>query len=290
MSGTSMALASLRDRHKYVRNALTKKREEIAAIIPAGAALTPERAAGVILDALTRNPDLLKCEPNSIVRSVIQAAEIGLELGSPIGEAFLVPFKGKATMMIGYRGFVRLMLGSPRVQMVKGTLVREGDTFEVDEGANVIVHKLGQGGQKNRGQVTHAYARVWYSEALYQFEVMDREELDAIKSEVIRRSNGRPSPWKVPQHEPEMMKKCPIRRIAKVMDLSAVGRRGIELDEMNAMRRGEVSALARDGFDANRAAELKDMLKSEAISEDSREVIEAELIDDETEGAAEGTP
>lgn len=263
---TSMALATLKDRHAYVANSLAKSQKRMQQLIPVGSGLMPARAIAVVLDCLYRNPDLLSCKPASIVRSVMHAAEVGLELGSPLGEAYLVPFKGEATMMIGYKGFVRLMLGSPRVHMIKGVLVRDGDTFEVDEGNNHLTHVWAK---ENRGKVTHAYARVWYSESMSQFEVMDRKELDQIKS----MAKGR-SPWFDSKAEPEMMKKCPIRRIAKVMDLSALGRRAVELDNLQSLARGEVGGLVREGFTSERIESLRDVLK---VQTEKVEPIDAEF-------------
>lgn len=274
----SQALASLRDRHTFVANELEKARDRLAAIIPPSTGLMPSRAIAVTLDALTRTPALLECEPRSIVRSVLHASEVGLELGSPLGEAFIVPFKGKATMMIGYRGFVKLIRGAPRVTMVKGVLVREADDFDVDEGANVLRHKLGAGSVQNRGDITYAYSRVYYDNGQSQFEVMDRVELDKIKSESLRKAGSRPTPWKT--HPDEMYKKCPLRRQAKWLDLSPLGRRGSELDDLEAMRRGELGALnTRDGFDTKRAEELKSILRAQEGPVEVLDV-EAELVDE----------
>lgn len=272
----STALASLRERHTSVRNKLEKARKRLEAIIPVATGLTPSRAIAVCLDALTRQPKLLECHPSTIVRSVLHASEVGLELGSPLGEAFIVPFKNKATMMIGYRGFVKLIRGGPKVVGVKSVLVREADTFDVDEGENKIVHKLAIGGPRERGKITHAYSRVFSESGFSQFEVMHIDELDKIKSESIRRSYGH-TPWKT--HEDEMYKKCPLRRQAKWLDLSPLGRRASELDDIDAMRRGELGAVnLREGFSAERLDELKRMIKS---AEEPIDVIdvEAELVD-----------
>lgn len=274
----SQALASLRDRHTFVANELEKARGRLAAIIPSSTGLMPSRAIAVTLDALTRNPDLLECEPRSIVRSVLHASEIGLELGSPLGEAFIVPFKGKATMMVGYRGFVKLIRGAPRVTIVKGVLVREADDFEIDEGANVLHHRIGKGTVQNRGEITHAYSRVYYDNGSSQFEVMDRSELDVIKAAALSRSR-RFTPWKEAAHVGEMYKKCPLRRQAKWLDLSPLGRRGSELDDLEMMRRGELGAIPREGFTAQRAEELKSMLDAQDKAVEVLEV-EGELVEE----------
>lgn len=275
----STALASLRDRHLAVRNQLEAARKRLEAIIPVATGLTPSRAIAVCLDALSRQPKLLECDPRTIVRSVIHASEIGLELGSPLGEAFIVPFKARATMMVGYRGFVKLIRGAPKVTGIKAVLVRERDEFFVDEGENKIVHKLASGTVRNRGKITHAYSRVFYDNGFSQFEVMDIDELDKIKTESLRRAGSRPTPWKT--HEEEMYKKCPVRRQAKYLDLSPLGRRASELDDLEAMRRGELGGInIREGFSAERLAELKSMIKSAEEPVDVIDV-EAELVDNE---------
>jgi recombination protein RecT len=271
----STALASLRDRHLSVANQLEASRARLRAIIPMASGLDASRAIAVTLDALSRQPDLLDCEPRSIVRSVLHAAELGLELGSPLGEAFLVPFKKAATMMIGYRGFLRLILGAPRVTMAKGVLVYESDEFDVDEGANVLHHKRAKGTIKQRGDVTFAYSRVYYIDGSSQFEIMDRVELDRIKTDALKHKRGF-SPWQ--SHQEEMMKKCPLRRQAKWLNLSPLARRGVERDDLEAMKRGELGALSnRDGsFDSGRADELRAMLEAKDAKV---EVIDADIVE-----------
>lgn len=270
----SQALATLRDRHTYVASQLEKARSRLAAIIPQGTGLEPSIAIGVCLDALQRTPELLKCEPLSIVRSVIHAAELGLPLGSPLGEAYLVPFAGKATMMIGYRGFVKLIRAAPRVSIVKGIIVRQGDEFRVDEGNNALTHIQGAGTGRNRGDVTFAYSRVYYTDGSSQFEVMDRDELEKIRTKAIEQARGRSTPWKT--HAEEMYKKCPLRRQAKWLDLSPLGKRGLELDELEAQQRGEYGTIPRDGFTTERSNNLKDMLRAKDAKV---EVIDADFED-----------
>lgn len=280
---TSQALATHRDRHLFVANTLTKKRDQLAALLPSSMGLTPERATRVALDALIRNPALLNCEPRSIIQAVFHAAEVGLPLGSPLGEAYLIPYKQKATMMIGYRGFGELIRRSPRVRSINGILVREGDEFDVDEAKRKIHHRWGSGGEKARGQITYVYSLVTYepgphdAEPPVDFDVMSRDEVLKIKNDVIKRSHGRDTPWNGP-FEDAMWKKCPIRRHAKLLELHPVARRGLERDDLESMKRGEMGSLVqRDGtFDTGRAQELKDMLGADA-KRDEEIVVDAEI-------------
>ncbi len=277
----SQALASLRDKHTYVSNALDKQRERLASIIPHGFALDAPRALGVALDALTRNPKLLECEPKSIVRSVMHAAAVGLPIGGPLGEAYFVPFRGECTMMIGYRGLAELVRRSPRVRLTNSILVREADDFEVDEARRRIRHTWGKGNEKQRGDVVYCYSLVTYEkgphdeEAPHDFEVMSRDEILAIRKSVIDRSHGRDTPWKG-KDELEMWRKCPVRRHAKMLELSPLARHAVERDDLESMRRGELGHfVGRDGtFESGRVADLKNKLDEEART------IDAELVDD----------
>lgn len=274
----SAALATLSERHKLATSELNKARDRIAAILPMGCGLGPGRAIAVCVDALARNPKLLDCTPSSIVRSVIAASEVGLELGSPHGEAYIVPFNNRrkgvseATMMIGYRGFVRLIRGAPRVTIVHSILVREADTFDIDYGNNKLTHRVPQGSsERERGQVKYAYARVYYEGNVQQFEVMDRDALEKIRRS--SKDSRAEAPWST--NTDEMYKKCPLRRMAKWLDLTQQARRAAELDAFEATMRGEISGLQQEGFEKGRADDLKDMFKKQNVAD--AEIIEGEI-------------
>lgn len=259
------ALASLRDRHTWVANELEKARDRISALIPMSTGLTPSRAIAVVLDLLSRDPGLLECYPPTIIRTVLQATEIGLELGSPIGEAYLVPFdnrkKGRkeATLIVGYKGFVKLAQGA----FEPARLVREGDDFDYQYGTTAVIHhKPGAGTIQNRGDVTHAYAVAHVGERIV-FDVMDRVELDRVKT------NSKV--WS--QHRDEMYRKCPVRRLSKYLDLNPLTKRAVEFDDTNALVRGELGVL-REGFDAGRAEEFKKMI---AARDKPQAVIDADF-------------
>lgn len=261
----STALATLSEKHNTLTTQLNNARDRIAQVIPLGLGLAPSRAIAVVIDACARNPALLECTPQSIVRCVIAASEVGLELGSPLGDSYIVPFKNHkkqrtdATFMIGYRGYIRLIRGAPRVTIIKGVLVREADEFDQDEGAQALVHRVPRMTERERGEITHAYARVWYEGGSSQFEVMDRDALDKIRR--MSKDTRGDAPWN--QHRDEMYKKCPIRRMAKWLDLSQQARRAAELDSFESMVRGEFGGETREGFVTGRADEMKDMIAAQ---------------------------
>lgn len=280
----STALATLKDRHAYLTNALEQSRPRLAQVIPLSTGLTPSRAIAVVLDAVTREPSLLECEPRSIVRSCLQATEVGLELGSPLGEAYLVPFRNwkkgnrkEAQFIAGYKGLIKLVTLNERVELVEARLVREGDAFDYRLGTDAAIdHKPGKGTIRNRGIVTHAYALVRYTSGRVQFDVMDRDELDRIRA---RAKAGDKSPWSTDTDE--MFRKCPVRRLTKYLRLSPLAARAVDFDlRGEAVLRGELDPDAEGTFESGRARELRDMLgdrdKPVGVID-----VEGETLDDE---------
>jgi recombinational DNA repair protein RecT len=51
----------------------------------AASMIDPARLRGVMLSAFTRNPKLFECDPVTVVRSVVEAAQVGLEPTGAIG-------------------------------------------------------------------------------------------------------------------------------------------------------------------------------------------------------------
>ena len=276
------ALATNIDRMTNLSNMLEARRKRIEQVIPvAMAGFTPSRAIAVVIDACSRTPALLECDPKTIVRACVAAAEVGLELGSPLGEAYLVPFfnsrRGckEAQFIPGYKGLIKLMSLDSRVSHVEATLVHAGDTFDWERGTSPrITHKPGAGTTRVRGDVVAAYAVIHYVHGLAAFEVMDMDELAIIRDESRGKDKYKTGPWW--KHTSEMYRKCPIRRMFKTARVSlhdhSLLSRAIEADEVADL--GAVGKLAPDGFKGARAAEMKAMLGAG----DSRVVVDAEEV------------
>lgn len=61
-----------------------------------------------LLTVYNGNEQLQKCDPRSILGAAGLAATVDLSLTPSLGQAYIVPFKGKATFQIGVRGLVQL--------------------------------------------------------------------------------------------------------------------------------------------------------------------------------------
>lgn len=98
----------------------------------------PGRFTRIALTALKQNPALQKCTPESILGSLMLAAQLGLEPNSPLHEASLIPYKGQAQFQIEYRGFMKLVWQSGMVKTLDYDMVCENDEWEYKKGFPLV--------------------------------------------------------------------------------------------------------------------------------------------------------
>ena len=89
-----------------VKQYFTKHKAQLAAALPRH--LNPDRMIRLAMTAFSQNQKLAECDPGSIFASVIVASQLGLEIGID-GQGYLVPYKGKATFVPGWKGYVDLI-------------------------------------------------------------------------------------------------------------------------------------------------------------------------------------
>jgi recombination protein RecT len=220
MTTTSTALVSSKDKQATIKDLLEKAKPSISAVLPKH--LTPERLLKVALSATARTPALLACTPASILLAVMQAAELGLEVGGLLGEAYFVPFKTTVQLIVGYRGLIKLARNSGQLRTIEASVVHENDKFEIEFGLeNKLVHKPCLAGAP--GETVCVYAIARYKDDAYQVEVMTRAEVDAIRARSQASAAG---PW-VTDYD-EMAKKTVLRRLLKTGPLSPEVARALE--------------------------------------------------------------
>lgn len=93
-----------------------------------------------VLLAVAENPALQKCDPVSIIAAALRAATLRLSCDPLSGQAYLVPFKEKATLVIGYKGLVHLALRTGKYRHINVGAIYEGE--EIVEDRITGLHKL----------------------------------------------------------------------------------------------------------------------------------------------------
>lgn len=113
-----------------------------------GDAREADRLIAVAYDAVSRNPQLLKCDAASIVMAVRRAAEHALDLSPVLGHCAIVPrWNGRTKRMeahleVMYKGLVELAYRSGKVRSVWAQVVYDCDGFSYRDGLErSLVHE-----------------------------------------------------------------------------------------------------------------------------------------------------
>lgn len=168
--------------------------------------------------AVSENVALERCSVLSIIGAVNRAAQLGLAIGGPAGQAYLVPFKGKAQLIVGYRGYIEAAVDGERVLAINASEIRANDShFSFDLGVPELSHYFDP--TVSRGAVTGAYAVAKMANSEKSIAVVTLDELQELREEAKRKSKGRQSPWDT--HFGAMAQKTAIRRLAKLLPVSS---------------------------------------------------------------------
>ena len=104
-----------------------------------GKTMPVERLMRTVMISVERLPMLLTCDRQSIFNAAMSAACLGLEVDGVTGQAYLIPFKGRAQLVIGYKGYNTMAARSGIT--ITGKVVREGDDFDYDLAEGWVKHK-----------------------------------------------------------------------------------------------------------------------------------------------------
>lgn len=175
------------------------------------------RLMQTIVLSCERLPKLLECDRQSLFNSAMSAAVLGLEVDGVTGQAYLIPFKGRAQLVVGYKGYNTLAARSGIT--ITGAVVREGDEFDYELGSGGFVrHKPALVGKDRR--IVAAWACATSHDRPPVHMVMGIDELLAVKAKSPggQRSD---SPWNDPSIGfPAMCEKTVKRRLARSMPLN----------------------------------------------------------------------
>jgi recombination protein RecT len=205
-------------------NALVILEQQLQPLAPRFADVLPkslpvERLMRTVMISVERLPKLLECDRQSLFNAAMSAACLGLEVDGVTGQAYLIPFKGKAQLVIGYKGMNTIAARSGIT--ITGAVVREGDAFEYDKGEGWITHKPKLGGERQR-RIVAAWAKAAVTGRPPIIEVLSIDELNAVKAKSpgAQRSD---SPWNDPSIGfPAMCEKTAKRRLARSLPLNVM--------------------------------------------------------------------
>ena len=216
------AIEKRRDPALTLKDMLDRARPSIERVIPKH--LSADRLMKVALGAARRSNALLDCSPASFVEAVVKAAELGLDPGGALGDAYLVPFKNEVTLIIGYRGLINLARRSGQIHTIEAHAVFEGDKFTCKYGLDTVLEHEPAFKTEDPAKLRFVYAVAHLKDGGRQFEVMTKAQVDAIRarSRASGLGNDEKNAYKRPWHTDyvEMARKTVARRLCKYLPLT----------------------------------------------------------------------
>lgn len=200
---------------------------EIARALPS--VITPERFTRIALSALSRSPQLQRCTKESFLGALMTAAQLGLEPNTPLGHAYLIPYKNKgvdeAQFQLGFKGLIDLAYRSGEIANIQAHEVYENDEFEFAYGSDpYLKHRPVFA---NRGKVIGYYGLFRTKDGASGFEVMSYEDAEKHGKKYSKTFNN--GPWVTAFDE--MAKKTVLKKALKYAPLKSDFMRQLNADE-----------------------------------------------------------
>lgn len=193
--------------------------------------ITPERFTRIVLSAISVNPKLGSCTPASFLGAMMTSAQLGLEVNTPLGQAYVLPYTNKgvleAQFQLGYKGLIDLAYRSGEVESIQSHVVYENDEFTCEYGLEPkLTHKPAS---SDRGEPIKVYAVFKTKSGGFGFEVMSMDDVKKHAAKYSKAYNSSFSPWKT--NFEEMAKKTVLKRVLKYAPLKSDFVRAVAQDE-----------------------------------------------------------
>lgn len=180
--------------------------------------------AGVLLQVAER-PELQRCDPKSIIGAALRAATMRLWVDPSLGQAYIVPFGGKATLIIGYRGLIEMAVRTNQYRHINAIDVDDGMEVTADELRGVHEVKRVKPGTRVVGYLAYFKTTAGYERSLY----MSREEVERHAKKYSRSFGKADSPWTT--EFDKMARKTVLRQLLKFAPLDPVASRYLATEE-----------------------------------------------------------
>lgn len=235
---------------------IAKMKPQFELVLPDS--IPAERLVRVLQTVVTLNEDLAKPQFRQyLLGAAMTVAQLGLDPTPAIGHAWIVPFKGRPTFLLGYKGAV--WLASDNGVHLKSHAIHEHDIYDVRLGTEAhIHHKLPAFGLVRGKAVAYYCVATFADHSPPIFDVMSIAEVDRVRAA----SPGKDSPAWV-NHYDEMGKKTVLKRLSKSVPL------GVKA----------AMAIAHDGVArANVTPEAID--NTPAYEDNDDQVVDAEIVNE----------
>lgn len=195
-------------------------------ITPQG--MNAEKFKVLTIDLVRRNPKLLEAirqdQGVSFMTAISSCVELGLSMNEALGEAAVVPHKGRVVLRPMYRGLRKLALRSPQIVDIWADVIYEGEAYEIVKGDQPrLIHKPSfEPGVQDPKNLIFAYGVALFNDGHRHFEAMPKWDVDACRDaseswQAYVQGRAQSSVWE--SRTAEQWKKTAIRRLCKNLNL-----------------------------------------------------------------------
>lgn len=129
--------------------------------------------AASLMELVTSDDKLLQCDPKLLMAESMKAASLKLPLNKQLGYAYLVPYGGTPTMIIGYKGLYQLAIRSGLYKNINADVVYEGEY----QGYDKISGELHLDGEKTSNKVVGYFAFLELTNGFRKMMYMSLEDM-----------------------------------------------------------------------------------------------------------------
>ena len=216
---------------------LQNKLPDIQSALPPNS-ITAAKLEVAFRSAFNDNPKLSECSQMSIAKAIVNCATLGLIPNSPEQHAYLIARKlnskdpqPSCCLEIGYRGFAHLIYRTGDVSKVETGVIHEGDEYALQSGQPTVcwVKPNFADLERDSKPIIATFALITFKDGTQKLEAMGAGDLKKIEAAMLRQNFGKASPaWR--EWRTEMLRKAPLKRMAKTSDFGTVVATAAELD------------------------------------------------------------
>lgn len=164
---------------KAIQHQLTQYRPVIEKLL-VGTGTTVETFTAQLANAVRAVPDLVKCNPESVLGCALKAAQLGLAPNDTRNLCWILPYGGTAQFSLGYGGVMELARRATPGIKFRGAAVYPNDDFDLDMGLDrPVKHKpAALRGLPRGGQAFLWYVLVTFPDGDQQVGFLDREGVE----------------------------------------------------------------------------------------------------------------
>ena len=203
------------------------------------------RFARLVFNSVRKTPRLAEATATSLIGSLLAASSLGLEVDTPLGEAYLLPYRRKnrstgaewveAQLIVGYQGIVKLYRQHPMAGTLSSEWIGAHDHLDYSYGTDkhlMHIPKLG-----DRGEPIGVWASYALKDGTSDFVVLSMAEVAELrgKGEGEKRDVADPQHW--------MERKTAIKQVLKLAPKSTHLAAALVVDEQPIGQAANVAGL-----------------------------------------------